>query len=248
MIIACYVLHYGREWLKYSIRSVIDRVDEVCIFYSPIPSHGHGTNMVNPETRGDLLEITQQFEHKHKVYWYDAPGPFEHEGKHRTWAVNTCRERGADKVLVVDFDEIWPPAYLEYALANSDDFRTYRVSMRHFWRSLGWYCDDPAMPTRIINWTSKMGEEGYLDPDECKVLHMGYAQSPAIIEYKQSIHGHKGEWRDGWFENIFMAWKPGDKDVHPTNIDYWTPVQLYWKSALKPLFSDHPYWGKEIIE
>ena len=70
-----------------------------------------------------------------------------------------------------------------------------------------------------------------------------------IVYYKQQIHGHKAEWRDGWFENTFLPWEPGKEDVHPTNVDFWTPEEIGrgTRKVLKKLCGDHPYWDLDLI-
>lgn len=254
-VYACYIVHYGVEWLYWSIRSVADFVDKTFVFYTPVPSHGHATNLVCPETREQLrTSLIPLMLKDYELHWFDCSG-FTHEGEHRTFAVNTCKERGADIVLVVDADEVWVPEQLDYAInfVKNDDakYRVYCVGMRHFWRSTKWVCDDQAMPTRLLNLHNDNGNVAqYVDPNHVKVLHMGYAQSPKIIEYKQSIHGHKAEWRPGWFENIFLPWEPGKGDVHPTNLNYWTPVlcQDDTCGTMEYLIGDHPYWGMDIIK
>lgn len=256
--VAYYILHYGREWLNWSIRSIYDQVDEIHLFYTPSPSHGHGTNVPCPETRkmirnSSLYLVEGAYS---KVHWHDTSG-FPHEGMHRHYAVNVCLEFGADIILVVDADELWDANVLERTLnfvKNDQQYSAdYRVSMRHFWRSLQWVCDDAAMPTRILK-NKKTGESniGYVPSSLGKVFHMGYAQTPNIIEYKQKIHGHKAEWRQGWFENIFMPWSPTNAfgDVHPTNELYWYPklLELGDADAVDRLCYDHPFYHTELIE
>lgn len=252
MIAACYIVHYGREWISWSMRSVRNIVDEIFVFYTANPSHGHGTDLKNPETREELYEITKPF----SPVWHDAKG-YIHEGEHRTFAVISCQNAGADTVLVVDSDEIWPQETLYRAIEASKihPARSFRIGMRHFWRSLKWVCDDSAMPTRIIKpripesfGEQYLGTRIDIGENVGLVFHMGYAQSPAIIRYKQSIHGHKAEWRDGWFKDKFMGWKPGDKDVHPTNVNYWNPQPYIDDGTLDYLVGDHPYFDKDIIE
>jgi hypothetical protein len=249
--VAYYMLHYGKEWLHHSMRSIADHVDEICVFYTSTPSHGHGTQLQNPDTREELYDITKAFD----VYWHDTPG-FHWEGEHKDFAVNTCIDtHKADIVLAVDADEIWHPDHLEECLevAMEGDCRHYRVEFMHFWRSLKWVCHDAAMPIRLhcFHHDRKL-EEYYItcvaDGIRLKVYHMGYAQSPSITQYKQDIHGHKDQWRIGWFENTFLPWEPGMNDVHPTNVDFWNPVPFDDDGMLQYLVGDHLYWDLDIIE
>lgn len=247
-VFASYILHYGREWLRQSIKSVVDQVDEVHLFYTPWPSHGHDTTLHNPEERDDLVDTLPEFRALGKeVCWHECHR-FHNEGEHREWAVEWCKFAGADIVIVVDADEIWPANVLKdfIAYVANGQARSYRIGMRHFWRSLKYICDDPAMPTRGIKPNVKANTEDYFPFG--KVFHMGYAQSPAIIKYKMSIHGHKNELRPGWFDKTFMTWRPGVKDVHPTNVNFWNPQPYTDKGELEKLVGDHGYWNQEIIE
>lgn len=235
MICGCYVLHYGREWLFHSMRSVRPYVDEIFVFYTPKPSFGHSTSLPCPETREELMEISKQF----GVKWFE--GEYVREQQHRDSAVVVCDRAGADTILVVDADEVWDPDHLKGVLnyVDGSKVKEWRVNMRHFWRSLNWICDDPCMPVRVI--VPGGAGEGYLPVELGKVWHMGYAQSSRIIRYKMAIHGHANVIPPGWFKNVFLKWKPGVNDVHPTNEDFWHP-KLFDKQEVESLVGDHPYY------
>jgi hypothetical protein len=253
---ACYIVHYGLEWLYWSIRSVIGYVDDVHIFYTPTPSHGHGTTLECPETRKDIgNSIAGLFADYGNIFWHDTDG-FAHEGLQRHHAVDVCVMNGADVVLVVDADELWSPDVLNRAIkhvSEVEDVQGFCIGMRHFWRSVYWVMDDACMPTRLIRPKNPIQGVQYLGDDIGKVFHMGYAQSPRIIEYKQAIHGHKMEWRKNWFEEKFMAWSPENllADCHPTNENFWNPDMIDITSPdfheLHELIFDHPYWKVKVI-
>lgn len=240
-IVANYCLHYGKEWLFHSMRSVKDFVDEIVVVYSGKPSHGHGTTAVCPDSRSDLKQIAGRF----GATWYEM-GQSDWEGVHRDFSVQVCEDRGADVILVVDHDEIWEPGHLDMALHHvlTGAARNYRVPFRHFWRSVWRVCDDMAMPVRFHN---LHGEGDASIPIEFgKVNHYGYAQSSRIIDYKWKIHGHLPELRKGWYQEKFLGWMEGMGDVHPTNENFWDPVR-YDASRLKELIGDHPYYSMDII-
>ena len=54
MIVASYVLHYGKEYLAWSIRSIQDCVDEIQILYSPRPSFSYQSSVPCPESEEEL--------------------------------------------------------------------------------------------------------------------------------------------------------------------------------------------------
>lgn len=241
-VIAYYAIHYGKEWLYHSIKSVIDYVDEVRVYYTPNPSHGHTTKLKNPDSINELLDICRQF----GVVWSEEKPRYRWEGEQRDHAVRDCFNNGADIVMVVDADEIWDPTHLDACLqyVKSTDAAIYRVGMRHFWRSVNWVCNDDASPVRFIK-IDKQPKELYVGYG--LVNHFGYAQSAALVRYKESIHGHKNEWRPYWYEDKFLNWRPGIGDVHPTcENGFWNP-EPFDKTTIAHLIGDHPYYNVELI-
>lgn len=241
-IVACCTLHNGEEWLEYSLRSVRPYVDDIMVFFTPTPSHGHSTNVPFPENVDRMREIVASFD----GMWDERT--YSHEGHHRDFAYAACFECGADIVLVVDADEVWLPEDIRCALLFIDrrrDVKEWRVNMIHFWRSLRWMCRDNMWPLRIIS--AKGSGEGYIPREVCQPLHMGYAQSLAIIKYKMGIHGHRNEFRPRWYEEKFLMWEPGIGDVHPTCVDTWYP-ELYDVALICDVVGDHPYYDMEVIE
>lgn len=249
--IAYYALHYGKEYLAWSIRSVQDAVDEIVVLYTDRPSFGHDTQLVCPDSEEELKREARRFLTK-PLMW--IRGHWTGEGQHRDEIVQIARKRGIGQVLAVDADELWCPVALKAAIEVSAarPERNILVRFIHFWRSFKWVCKDPCMPVRIINVESSDGT-WYLDPQLQPVLHFGYAQTGNLVGYKESIHGHKAEWREGWFDQKFAEWTPGSGigDVHPTNgKNFWTPEPADEKihSLVEDLLSDHPYFELEIIK
>lgn len=246
---AYYALHYGKEYLAWSIRSVQDAVDEIIVLYTDRPSFGHDTPLTCPDTEAELEREARRFLKKPLVW---IRGRWGGEGQHRTEILKIAAERGIGQLLVVDADELWHPDQAARALDLSAKRTEANVLVRfvHFWRSLGWVCNDPCMPVRVLN----VGGHGtwYLSPQEWPVLHFGYAQSLRLTRYKLDIHGHKAELRPGWMDHKFSPWTPlsGMKDVHPTNANFWDPVQTdeRTRELVVRLLGDHPYMSQEVIE
>jgi hypothetical protein len=184
------------------------------------------------------------------MFWHKERWPSE--SAHRNYIVDVVApDRKADRVLVVDADELWAPGVAREALEASAGRSEKDVLARfmHFWRSLDWVCHDPCMPVRILN--PRGSGTWYLSPQRFPVLHFGYAQSARLTQYKEDIHGHRSEWRQGWFEQKFMPWTPENnlKDVHPTNVNFWNPqpVSDEERKVVDQLLGDHPYRVKPMI-
>lgn len=251
------ILHYGKDYLSYALRSVYHSVDQLHIFYTPTPSHGHQTNIHPVETKEELMQAAYAFDPGNKIKWYDMIGVSQ-EGPQRDLALKTVRAAGAELVVVVDYDEIWRRDSLSIFLSDvweNGQVRNNLVNMVHFWRSFNWACYDNGWPVRIIDLRfppPAKGEAHYLPAEVGRVFHFGYAITDKVMQYKWKIHGHKNEMRQGWLADVWTAWPPPD-NCHPTNgrnergKPFWTP-EPFDKSKLPILMAEHPFWGLDKIE
>ncbi len=238
-VVSVTALHYGREFLEYAIRSVIDDVDECWFLYSPIGSHGHKTDLQCPEHAAELYEIARQATGD-KFHWYMSVD-WEHEGKQRDYIFQCAPD--ADIYLTLDADEIWTDGLAAKCIEDIQKrgVKEYKLPLVHFWRSFNRaVTDDMAAPTRLF---MPSGEGVHFGSE--KLLHFGYAQSSAIVEYKIHTHGHRGEWRSDWFDT---KWLPNaQEDVHPTNVNYWHIEAVNPDALLPEYMKQHPYYGLEVI-
>lgn len=251
--IAYYALHYGKEYLAWSVRSVQEAVDEIHVLYTDVPSYGHAAGAPCPDSEEELEREARRFCRK-PLFWHRGRWPSERA--HRDTVLPIARERGATRILLVDADEVWAPGQVAAALdlARPGAPGRVRVAFRHFWRSFKWSCVDGTMFFRVFN-LGRDGRisqgEGVLRPQAFPVLHFGYAQSPEITRYKWTCHGHRSELRRGWLEERFVGWRPGDKDVHPVcGRGFWNPepTDAPTRDALRSVLADHPYWGLDLID
>jgi hypothetical protein len=241
------ILHYGKDYLGYALRSIYHSVDQLHIFYTPTPSHGHSADVPPIETKKELQAAAYAYDPDDKVRWYDVIG-LRHEGEQRDLALATVEAAGAELVLVVDCDEVWRSDIVDVFLKHaSESFtRNHLVNMFHFWRSFNWACHDDGWPVRIINLKHSDGTS-YMPKDWGKVFHFGYAVTNQIMWYKWQIHGHKSELRPNWFSTHWSAWPPPD-DCHPTNDkNFWMP-KTFDKSQLPVFMAEHPFYNLEKIE
>lgn len=248
-VIAYTALLYGKEYLYWAIRSVIDHVDEHHVLYSPVGSHGSRTDRPCPDTRAELVsEATRAA--GDKLRWHD--GYWDYEGQQRDSIYQYAPD--ADVILVVDADEVWGDGLAQFIIAasQSEPRRNWRIPMIHYWRSLHHaIVHDPAFPTRMI--VKRWGDgDCSLNPwntrtDKPSVInHLGYAQRPEIVEYKQYTHGHRGEWRqDDWFNTVFMT--NAQANCHPVGSEYWNPEPVDPADYMPAFMREHPYWDLPVI-
>jgi glycosyl transferase family 2 len=251
--IAYYALHYGKEYLAWSVRSVQDAVDEIHVLYTDVPSYGHAAGAPCPDSEEELAAEAGRFCRK-PLFWHRGRWPTERE--HRNAVLPIARGRGATQVLLVDADEVWAPGQAAAAMdaAGLGGQGRTAVSFRHFWRSFKWSCVDGTRFSRVFN----LAPDGRIAPGDAAlpaqawpVFHFGYAQSPEITRYKWTCHGHQRDLRPRWLEERFIAWRPGARDVHPVcGRGFWNPEPTDGptRDALRSVLADHPYWGLDLIE
>lgn len=244
-IVGLTVLHYGADYLKYAIGSVIDYVDEHYVIYSAQGSHGHRTNEVCPDTREQLAALAIEAAGS-KLRWYE--GEFANEGAQREYIHMLAPD--ADCIIVVDSDEVYSEGLIndiqEYIhFGHTVGLKSLRLPFWHYWRSFKrGFMHDPAYPERVI-FKSAIDMKMTL-PSNHAVHHFGYAQRADIVRYKQLTHGHKAEWRKDvdWFNNVFMANR--QYDCHPVGSDAWNCEDMD-ASKLPAILANHPYKEMDVI-
>lgn len=244
------ILHYGKDYLSYALRSVYHSVDQLHVFYTPTPSHGHQPDISPIEIKEELQQAAYAYNPDDKIKWYDMLGVVN-EGEQRDLALRTVEAAGAELVIVVDCDEIWSQEVLQLMLIEIWEYSNTRnnlVNMIHFWRSFDWACYDDGWPVRIIDLrASKRDDVTYLSREIGQVYHFGYAITDKVMRYKWQIHGHKSELRPNWFTDKWSKWPP-PIDCHPTNEDgFWQP-EPFDKLQLPDFMHLHPFFGLDKIE
>lgn len=249
-------LHYGLPYLEWSIRSVIDHVDEFYCLYSPHGSHNGNPGTLPPiDSEADLLAAAQRGA-GHKLVW--VKGEWTHEGQQRD-SINQYAP-DADVILVVDSDEIWNEKLLISVLTYCSKpkimgytapYRRFRLPIIHYWRSFyRAVLHDPAYPTRVIfPKTPDLFGETVFGERTGFINHFGYALPPEYIAYKWGgIHGHQVELRKDidWFQDRYLA--NAQMDCHPVGSEYWNPERVDPMDYMPRFMMSHPYFFKDVIE
>lgn len=239
------VLHYGKDYLPYALRSVYDNVEVLNVVFTPHPSHGNRTEHKAPESKEDLLRAALNYDPENKIRWHETD-KFYYEGEHRDYALGLCA--GADLALVVDCDEVWHSDVLQSALEyvySENKARNWLLNFTHLWRSFEWCVRDNMWPVRVIDLRHVDGT-AYIPKELGEIYHFGYAVQSYLQFYKWSIHGHKNELRPNWWKERWTVWPPVG-DCHPTCLDTWYP-ERFDKEQLPELMREHPFWKLEKIE
>lgn len=238
MIIGYTMLHYGTDYLAYALRSIVQYVDKHVIVYSPSPTFGHATALPCPDSRDDLYAI--------------AEGVL---GKKLDWRENLPQNYGtvidlypqARLIIEVDADEVYPDALIVSLFRNFRHMRAryYRLPMIHHWRSFDYACHDAGWPVRMCIPGNSDGTA--MSPDmPAHIHHFGYARMLSDMQYKIATSAHKGEWRAGWWEDVFLRFPERLTDLHPVVRDFWN-AEPFPRECLPDVMRLHPWYGQEVI-
>ena len=268
-IVAYTALLYGAEYLSYAIRSVIDEVDEFWVLYSPVGSHNGNKPVDLPpgEDAITLYEIARKAAGD-KFRWYAHIG-WSSEGEQRNTIFQLAPD--ADRIVVVDADEIWGPglarAVLEQSFARPE-IHDWLVPMIHLWRGFDRaILHDPAYPVRVMNPAAALGTVETFDAhrhDEAKrdllartaeyvpefhsrIIHAGYAISPALMRAKWATHGHNHQLRHDidWFTERYEN-PAAAHDLHPVGSEYWNAEAFDIMQYAPLLLMEHPRYAQAV--
>lgn len=237
-------LHYGLPYLEWSIRSVIDHVDEFYVLYSPHGSHNGNRGTLPPIDSEADLQATARRGAGDKLRW--ITGEWSHEGQQRDSIHQYAPD--ADVILVVDYDECWQPGLAEIAIkaASTNKCSRFRLPIIHYYKSFHRaVLNDPAFPVRVL--APKAPDRELAIPTSLVLNHFGYAIPLEYMRYKwHGIHGHQAELKPGWIENVYanpLRWR----DVHPVGT-HWYPERVDPMEFLPRYMMDHPFYFKDLIE
>lgn len=230
------VLHYGKEYLEYSLEALTRHCDSTLIVYSDKPTFGAGVNLECPDTSDELYKIAKRF----NIEWIE--NEFNSEAGHRNWLINRARELRYDLLVTADSDEVWPDylgEVVDQILINKNfTAKRYGVKMITPWQGFDLRCIDGFEPVRIYDLRpDRENEEVSLNK---YMYHFGYAISDELMEYKWAIHGHRDELRPNWMKEKWLA--RATKDVHPVAVGLWNAEPMD-KNLLPAMMRRHAHWS-----
>ena len=268
-IVAYTALLYGAEYLEYAIRSVIDAVDAFWFLYSPVGSHDGRKPVSLPpgEDVFTLYEIARKAA-GNKFRWYENTG-WRSEAEQRNTIFSLAPD--ADRIVVVDADEVWGPGLAQAVLGQSflrPDIHDWLVPMIHLWRGFDRaIVHDPAYPVRVINPAAQLGRvetfdahvhdearrellertTDYVPEFHSRIIHAGYAISPELMRAKWETHGHKAQLRQDidWFTERYEN-PEAVRDLHPVGSEYWNAEPINIMHYAPMFLMEHPRYAQAV--
>jgi len=238
-VIAYSPIHYGLEYFKESLLSVVDVVDRFVVLYTPVPSYGYGTASACPDNEGELKAIAQSVLGD-KLQWITKG--YNSEGQHRDEIYKYAH--GYDVLLAVDADEVFHTEELKKAIeiVAVGAHRNYGIKgYVNLWRNFDTACYDGFLPIRLINLKNRKKEMSNVP---VTIWHFSTCQSETIMRYKYEIHGHKSEIRGNWLDDVYYG--ETMEDLHPVAIGLWNAVK-YDKELMPDYLKEHPNYNKDRV-
>lgn len=252
---AYYALHYGAEYLAWSLRSIAEQVDHIVVLYSSQPTYGTASPVACPEPEEQLRRETTRFVDPARVEW--IRGHWHGEGSHRDAGLQILRTLGCEIAVPVDSDEFWMPDAVRAAAEHAYQMNSayaWLCHFEHFWRTFNRTVHDSFRPIRVVDLRQPIGTQAYmpLEAQLAPVYHTSCAQAERITRYKWTCHGHQSELRANWLEEKFFAWTSENDlpDLHPVVFNLWDRAREASETtlaAVDTLLHDHPYYGKPLI-
>lgn len=238
-------IHYGKEYLKESLLSIRDHVDEMVVAYTKNPSHGVSVKQECPDTEDEIFLICKDVLGE-KLIWR-RQDTYANESHHRS--VRYAHSQDYDLILTIDADEVFKEDEIQNALkyAYNNKERYYGIKgYINFWRSFNYCCLDGFRPIRIEN----LNNNNQLQNHECPltIYHFSTCQSEPILRYKMKAFGHASEIKPNWIDNIYYKWTPENdiQDVHPVSYNLWNSVK-FDKTTLPEYLKQHANYNKELV-
>lgn len=261
-VAAVYVVHYGDDFLPYSVESIIDHVEKVILCVGIRSWSYKDETVITASMLNTLRELERKYD-KVQVVYVDK---FEKDEDQRNTTIELVKD--FDYYFLLDCDEVYDPLALDRLyqyVSERPDVSVFRLPFVHFWRSFSYRLEETVYkPVERLfklgrrfyfKWSSKSGykEKTKVNvPEEViRCFHFSYSRAAECIEQKTRIWAHATDVRPNWFHDVFQAW-PNDRemiDIHPYmgEQELWKRATFFDKEQLPTLMRKHPYYDMDII-
>lgn len=261
-VVAVYVVHYGSDYLEYSLRSIYNFVDKIIISVGMFSWSYNGSKPIDPIFLNSIFSLPTKYPKVEVI-----TGEWEKDEDQRNATISFVG--GYDYYFLVDYDEIYADSDLiklyEFVSCHKE-ISVFCISFLNFWRGLG-YLIQESNPSPVQRFF-KIGRRfrfkrsclsGYkkkthvnVPENVCKCFHLSYAKKSEEIKYKISTWMHVSEVRSDWFETVFMEWH-NNKNMHNLyplsgSADIWQQIIEFDKKLLPIVLREHPYYEMDVID
>jgi len=245
-IAAVYCVYNEEEYIEYSIRSILESVDQIYVLLSQGPYTAYNPRAEERFAREDrTAEIVSALAARHRSITL-VRGLWRSELEHRNAGMQLAWRDGHAYYFLVDGDEVYRADHLgnlRQAVKEHPRVGQFIIKCDLFWRSFRYripYSELSWMPRRLFrmtrwsrlgksqipipwrcrftgnNKTDSWGSVLHLDPGQIRFYHFSFARSPAKMLEKLSTYSHAHEIRERWFEDVWLRW-PTQRDLRNLN-------------------------------
>lgn len=259
---AVYCIYDDHEYLEASLEAVKDIADKVLFLISDIPWNGEASD--NKETINRVKELCEKNNNFELIQGY-----WGNEADQRNFGLNKLYKEEIEYCLIIDADEIYHLEHLKNLVLFAEQNRNiyaFHIEWNTYWKKSYYKIHPreefkPVVLVKISNFSftsmrngttgvirNSSGifnfEEPYkgvLIPSNIAICyHLSYARSDENIKRKIETFSHAKEINASWYDNVWLNWKEGDKNLHPINA-------YQYSTAIKDDYSQFPLAMKRLI-
>lgn len=261
---AVYCLYDDYEYLEISLESVSKKLDKILFLVSDVPWNGKiSSNSATIRKIESLCKSNSNFEL--------VQGHWTSEVDQRNFGLKKLFLEDIDYCFIIDSDEIYHDFQFEnikkFVLANPT-IAAFHLEWNTYWKKKYYVIAPresytPVIVVKIDSFkfisvrqgvtsiqrsgdyvfeTKQVKYNGLLIPQNVSICyHLSYARSDENIKRKLETSSHANEFKKDWFENVWLKWKPEDRNLHPV-----TPEQ--YSKAIPENFLTFPSPLKRFIK
>lgn len=258
-VIAVYVIHYGRDYLEYSIQSIYNHVDKIIISVGLKSWAYNRSKPIDPSFLSYILDLPKKYP---KIEIVTGEWSIEEDQRNSTIEY----ARSFDYYFLLDHDEIYDPTDLDKLyefVDNHPQNAVFKIPFINFWRSFGYVLEE-SHPTPVqrffrtgrrfrfkLSCLSGYKARTHINVECCKCFHFSYAQTPEAIKYKIGTWMHAPELAADWYESVFEKW-PQNRQMEnlfliANNEKVWKRAITFDKIQLPEFMKLHPFYEMDII-
>ena len=247
------------KWLVNIVGHIVVLEDQTSMF---------GDQGTSDETKNVVNKVHEEMPWTRSVIQFhqksfDGKGPAQ-ESQRRTYLGKLAMSIGCDWVWHIDADEFYledeAKAMWEWIRPQMDGRNALvTCSMLTYWRSLHYRVDPPEKHRPVIisradiaaSLARQYPKWPTIDvpPEICRMRHYSWVRTPKDVNRKIHGWGHAHQMKRGWFEDVFMSWKPGAEmnNLHPTHPAAYGSI-VRCEEDIPEALEGHPWTGLDIVE
>lgn len=227
------------EYLSLVIEPIAHQFQQITFIMNETPWHGHSID--NSATLKKIEELCQKYKQCQFIR-----SSWVTEADQRNHALDLQKQNNITYTFIIDSDEVYSNEHIQNIKNFMQRFPNaiaFHIEMDTFWTK-NFYVIRPrenysplavVKPDQFIfdyiraGYTGKEadgtvhgpGHPAYrglkIPADQAVCFHLSYARTDAFVKSKVSSFSEADDILSGWYENVWLKWKPENQNLHPIN-------------------------------